>query len=96
MENTKGFQTALQGLPHENMDKDIPSIFNVENSGFSYSEPEPRAKSTSSKIIFGTRQRSATSEKRRARSLEPNRGKVWLEFFKNSWSHLSLYFTFLI
>ena len=88
MEDTKGYQTALQGLPHENMDKDVPSIFNVENSGFSYSEPEPRAKNTSSKFSFGTRQRSATSEKRRARSLEPRRGKVVLVFFKNSSSHL--------
>ena len=78
MEDTQESQTALQGLSHQNTNKDVPSIFNVENSGFSYSEPEPRAKNTSSKFSFGTRQRSATSEKRRARSLEPSRGKVWL------------------
>ena len=79
MEDAQGFQTALQGLPHENTNKDVASIFNVENSGFSYLEPEPKPKSTSSKISFGIRQRSATSEKRRARSLEPSRGKVWFE-----------------
>ena len=81
MEDAQRFQTALQGLPHENTNKDVPSIFNVENSGFSYLEPEPKAKSTSSMISFGTRQRSTTSEKRRARSLEPNRGKVSFTFF---------------
>ena len=85
MEETQGFQIALHGLPHENTNKDVPSIFNVENSGFTYVEPEPKAKSTSSKIsFFGLRQRSATSEKRRARSLEPSRGKVWFELLLSS------------
>ena len=84
MEDTQGFETALQGLPHENTDKDVPSIFNVENSGFTYVQPEPKAKSTLSKISFGLRQRSATSERQRARSLEPGRGKVWFELLLSS------------
>ena len=65
--------TEPERLHPEGADKDVPNIFNVENSGLSYREPEPfRAR----KVSFGNNRKRTALAKRKARPLERNHDKV--------------------